>query len=136
SFHFQVAQISVPTYGVPPVKNQVEKSIIHLFKELYEENSVYVQSIKQRRKTEPLHSPFQLSFVQREQAKNNENDIEPDAQNRHIEDKHQSNNRDNQQADNEPNERYIDVRFLVTPKIIGLLRLIIGMTFSNNPLKI
>lgn len=136
SFHFQVAQISVPTYGMPPVKNQVEKSIIHLFKALYEENSVYGQSIKQRRKTEPLHSPFPMSFVQREEAQNNKNDIDTDAQNRHIEDKNQPNNRDNEQADNEPNERYIDVRFLVTPKIIGLLRLIIGMTFSNNPLKI
>src|SRR5699024_7890691 len=74
-----------------------------------------------------------MSFVQREEAQNNKNDIDTDAQNRHIEDKNQPNNRDNEQADN---ERNIDVRFLVTPKIIGLLRLIIGMTFSNNPLKI
>jgi len=37
---------------------------------------------------------------------------------------------------NETNDNNIDVRYLVYPRLHGLLRLIIGMTFANNPLKI
>src|SRR5699024_7047599 len=141
SFHYQVAQISIPAYGMPPVKKQVEQSMLHLLKELYEASSMDIesemgqQSTKQR-STESSKSDFPLRMAEREE-------VNPANQNQSSEEQHNQKADDpeddesgKEKADNEPNERYIDVRFLAVPKFLGLIRLIIGMTFSNNPLKI
>lgn len=141
SFHYNVAQISIPTYGLPPVKKQVGESIIHLFKELYDKNLVdknseNVQVDTQKRSSKSFQNKFPMHMIQREVASETEKQADSTAQNSYIEASDQLESNDKEEADNEPNERFIDVRFLITPKIIGLLRLIIGMTFSNNPLKI
>lgn len=148
SFDYQVAQISIPTYGLPPVKNQVSQSIMHLLKELYEEGSVHhkpenTQQDRKQRSMASSKSTFPIRMVQREEASTSASSTASIEQNQPLDDKNkqevvasEEDESGNEEADNEPNERYIDVRFLVVPKLIGLLRLIIGMTFSNNPLKI
>lgn len=145
SFRYQVAQISIPAYGMPPVKKQVSQSILHLLKELYEVSSMdiepeYAQQNTKQRSTESSKTAFPLRMVEREEASSSQ---EPASQNQSSKKQHNQKSDDTEddesgkeKADNEPNERYIDVRFLAVPKLIGLFRLIIGMTFSNNPLKI
>lgn len=148
SFNFNVAQISIPAFGWPPMKNRIEKSIIQLLFELHgnytaDNPKLYNSKLSEKLKEESMIHIFKRQFpimpIRRQEnpdisfksnldfvhtmEKSNPNNIQGD-RNKHK--------RDAEDA----NDNNIDVRFIVYPRTIGRFRLILGMTFANNPMKI
>lgn len=155
SLLYNVAQISIPTFGFLAMKKRMKKAVIYLLAELYEQDyndksqlehsytpdkqyeETTVHSLKRifpflpmRRQVNPdIHFKSELNFVKEEfHFKRNNNP-------KGKEDK--TNRDDDQDTDSyDINDNNIDVRYLMYPRINGKLKLILGMTVANNPLKI
>lgn len=156
SFRYDVAQISVPTFGFLAMKKRVKKAIIQLLSELYEqdkykdieENQLNEQNkehmeitstllkrifpfLPMKRQINPdIYFKSELDFVKEEF---------------HIQETNDSTEKINSRLENEDDQRThsydindnnIDVRYLMYPRINGKFKLILGMTIANNPLRI
>lgn len=144
SFTYQVAQISLPSYGWPPMQKRINRTITRLVSEMHtyyqikqaqaEGKQSRVQdrhkNVKKLNK-QSFRQRFPIMFIRRQS-----NPDIPKAKNTKPSHDAKSDKRFDSDTDNESNSAHIDVRFLIYPKIIGLLRIMIGMTFANNPLKI
>lgn len=156
SIHYKVAQISIPAYGWVPMKNRIKKTIIQLLSELYYHdtvdtpklyNSVTTEKIAEKSITHLFKRQFPIMPIRRQENpditfKSNfdfENNEYRTANNTSHTQSHYNQN-SKQSSEHEKadtiNDNNIDVRFLIYPKLFGYMRLLLGMTFANNPLKI
>lgn len=159
SFNYKVAQISIPTFGWIPMQKRIEKTIIQLLTELHEHftvddpknyNSIVTEKQNEQSITYLFKRQFPIMPIRRQENPNISFKSEYEFINNKLHadrqldrnDTNDSNTKakeeDTEQAEvaGEQNDNNIDVRFLVYPRLIGRLRLILGMTFANNPLKI
>ena len=158
SFNYKVAQISIPTFGWIPMKRRIEKTIIQLLTELHDHftvdepkhyNSIVSEKQNEKSITYIFKRQFPIMPIRRQENPNISFKSEYEFINHELRADRQleSNNtsesstktkEDTEQTEftAEQNDNNIDVRFLVYPRLIGRLRLILGMTFANNPLKI
>lgn len=156
SFHEQVAQISIPAFGSIPMQKQIERTIIQLLSELYEQDTIeqpkhYNSRMKERQQEKSMTHLFKRQFpimpIRRQEnpdivfkskldfAHNEYRDpSDADMENKNLIDEEGDHTQTKDAG--ETNENNVDVRFLVFPRLHGQLRLILGMTFANNPLKI
>src|SRR5699024_11197675 len=156
SFRYDVAQISVPTFGFLAIKKRVKKTIIQLLSELYEQdkykdmknNQLNEQNKDQVETTSTLLKrifPFlpmkrqvnpdiyfksELDFVKEEFHTQQTNDSTQKVNSR------LENEEEQQTHSYDINDNNIDVRYLMYPRINGIFKLILGMTIANNPLRI
>lgn len=144
SFTYQVAQISLPSYGWPPMQTRISRTITRLISEMYAYNQIkQAQSVEKQSRINTRHKRvkqlnklsfrqrFPVMFIHRQNNPYIHKDKNTESSYNEEKDEHHHSD-----TDNEPNSARIDVRFLIYPKVIGLLRIIIGMTFANNPFKI
>lgn len=157
SFNYQVAQISIPSYGWPPMQKRIGRTITHLLEEMHEQtfskqtDTPPSRTNARKEKTKSFKQRFPIMPILREN--NPEVEDQPDSGKESNRKKTSENKREkktdpgqsdqqkkkrNQEdnIDNEPSERSVDVRFLIQPRIFGQIRAMIGMTFANNPFKI
>lgn len=145
SFTYQVAQISLPSYGWPPMQKRIKRTITRLLDEMHTYTQTKQAQMEQKHsrvdaRHKHIKQSHKQSFKQRFPILPIHRQDNPDINKGTKTTDHSNNDKndehDDSNTDNEPNSAHIDVRFLIYPKILGLLRLMIGMTFSNNPLKI
>lgn len=122
SFDCNVAQISIPIFGFPPLKKNIKTTIIRLLAELYQEDDGNQLNPHYPRADEQKKRKFGLNILKRYIS------LMPI--------RRKENRSSNTHATEETNHQPIDVRFIIYPRINGRIRLIFGMTFANHPMKI
>ena len=156
SFRYDVAQISVPTFGFLAMKKRVKKAIIQLLYELYEqdkykdieENQLNEQNKEQVETTSTLLKRI-FPFLPMKRQINPDiyfkSELDFVKEEFHIQETNDSTEKINSRLENEDDQRThsydindnnIDVRYLMYPRINGKFKLILGMTIANNPLRI
>lgn len=156
SFRYNVAQISVPTFGFLAMKKRVKKAIIQLLSELYEqdkykdieENQLNEQNKEQVETTSTLLKRI-FPFLPMKRQVNPDiyfkSELDFVKEEFHIQETNDSTEKINSRLENEDDQRThsydindnnIDVRYLMYPRINGKFKLILGMTIANNPLRI
>src|SRR5699024_2063379 len=149
SFNYKVAQISIPAYGWIPMRRRIEKTIIQLVAELHENYTaehpkLYNSRNKEKQAETSITHLFKRQFPIMPIRRQENPDIPFKSHLKYVNDElrgHEQEKRDhsdnNEEDDgNIADDNNIDVRYIVFPRINGRLRLILGMTFSNNPMKI
>ncbi|AIF45154.1 hypothetical protein [Virgibacillus sp. SK37] len=109
----QVAQISVPTFGLMPMRKRIRKTLMQMMRELYskESNDKPHARLAVEKKPSPsknknknkLTHQFSLSQIGRMQA-TSKDDV-------------------------------VDLRYFIKSRFTGYLRVLLGMTFANRPWK-
>ncbi|WP_233880150.1 hypothetical protein [Virgibacillus halodenitrificans] len=110
----RVAQISVPTFGLMPMRRRIRKTLLQMMQELYVEESqtespqaklaVKEQPSKSKNKNKnKLTHQFSLSQIGRMKA-TSKDDV-------------------------------VDLRYFIKSRFTGYLRVLLGMTFANRPWK-
>lgn len=156
-FNYQVAQISIPPYGWPPMKKRIRRTIIHLLGEMHDQaksdqtETASTLITTGEEKSRPLQRRFPLIPIRREdepeieEAEHFNKEADKIISSRNIDglltasdSSNQQGQKDNQEdnVDHEPSYNNINVRFLMYSRILGQLRVMIGLTFANNPFKI
>ncbi len=156
SFHYKVSQISIPAFGWVPMENRIKKTIIQLLRELYHHdtvdtpklyNSVATEKVEEKSITHFFKRQFPIMPIRRQEnpditfksnfdfEKNEYRTVNnaEDQQDYYAKNSNQSSGHEKADTINDNN---IDVRFLIYPKLFGYMRLLLGMTFANNPFKI
>lgn len=132
SFKYNIAQISIPNFGWPPMEKRITKTIIHLLSEMLnktnaknssENNSHSQEDIYPKKNTHFIKRVFPIMPIRRQETP-------------YIEDSSLVDSNSNEDNDDNITNTFIDVRYLAIPRLYGLFRLILGMTFANNPMKI
>lgn len=148
SFEYNVAQISIPAFGWPPMKERIRKTIILLLSELYtnagEDRSSLPHSLTEEKQykekaTHLFKRRFPIIPVRRQQSAHASDKYKAqhtDTSSRTDQDVKKNEQQENKKNCHEANDNHIDIRFVVYPNIYGHFRLILGMTFANNPMKI
>lgn len=152
SLNDQVGQISIPSYAFPPMEKRISRTIVEIVNEMHDQamnqtKGTVSESHTKKKKTYSFKRRFLVVPVQREEephiynatySDENYNQIKDDKHDSEVELSEHDKNEKNQEdtTDNEANGHNIDIRFLIFPKTLGKLWVLIGMTFSNNPLKI
>lgn len=144
SFHYQVAQISMPTFGWAPMKKRIVKTITLLLSELYKNDTTnhpkyYNSRTSEKQQVKSITHLFKRQFPIMPILRQENPDISFTSNldfvhNKLLEEKETTSEQD--KYSNEANDNNIDVRFIVYPRLNGRFRLILGMTFANNPMKI
>lgn len=127
SFGCNVAQISIPIFGFPPLKKNIRTTIIRLLAELYQKDN--------KTQVKPYHSSDSRSHIQTKSP------FGLNVLKRYVSIMPPIRRKENQSSDthatqNETHDPPIDVQFIIYPRINGRIRLIFGMTFANHPMKI
>lgn len=139
SLTYHVAQISLPSYGWPPMKKRISRTILFLLNELH----TYTQQKSKTGRTTNVNSRLRQSGKQWrfpiKPVRRQDNPIMESGINVNDSAEKGAMSADPIQGAKEKDEqdsRNINVRYLLYPRIFANLRLLIGMTFANNPLKI
>lgn len=158
SFHYNVAQISIPAFGWIPMQKRIEMTIIHLLAELHENDTTdqpkyYNSSLSEKQQEKSITHLFKRQFpimpIRRQEnpdisfksrlahVHNGQTELEnDDAHDFHEEQSSKAKINGKTEENHDVNDNNIDVRFIVYPRLNGRFRLILGMTFANNPMKI
>lgn len=159
SFNYKVAQISISAFGWAPMQNRIEKTMIQLLYELYKNHTTdhprnYNSRTSEKQQEKSMTHIFKRQFPILPIRRQENPDIYFKSRLDYVNNKlHKKENidsdsikednsyeceKDSKQDEysNEANDNNIDVRFVIYPRIYGRLRLILGMTFANNPFKI
>lgn len=114
SFEYCIAQISIPTFGCPPLKKRITKTLIQLMLEMFNQvNEELDSGVKSNKQYIKRVFPI-MTFKRQESSSLADNTIQKRKQ----------------------HDDHIDVRYLIASRFHGLWRIILGMTFANNPMKI
>src|SRR5699024_12356509 len=113
-------------YNSRTFEKQKETSMTHIFKRQFPIMPI-------RRQENP-----DISFKSGLDYVNNvlHNNKDKDDNNMDEESTEDKDDKDKEDSSNEANDNNIDVRYIVFPRVNGRMRLILGMTFANNPMKI
>lgn len=158
SFNYKVAQISIPAFGWVPMQKRIQRAIIQLLSELHGNytadnpkhyNSRTFEKQKETSMTHIFKRQFPIMPIRRQENPdisfksgldyvNNvlHNNKDKDDNNMDEESTEDKDDKGKEDSSNEANDNNIDVRYIVFPRVNGRMRLILGMTFANNPMKI
>ncbi|MBY7145134.1 hypothetical protein KFZ56_19120 [Virgibacillus sp. NKC19-3] len=103
-----IAQISIPSFGLFPMRKRIRKTLLKLMENLYAGSLFELEKQKQtragRRKYKKAgKNPFPISFTKREEGYSNQTGA--------------------------------DLRYVITSRVIGYSRVLLGMTRANRPWK-
>lgn len=141
SFHYQVAQISIPAFGFFPIKKRIKKVIIQLVSDLYYHDQSNQTKMYQRQNKDQhsdssinhfLKRTFPLMSIKREDNPN----IHFTSRLDFIKSEFHEHKNEDETDSTEVNDNNINVRYLVFPRLLAKMNLIFGMTMANNPVKI
>ncbi|WP_269411224.1 hypothetical protein [Lentibacillus daqui] len=119
NFEQGVAQLSLPAFGSMPLRSRVRKSIVQLVGELYERR---------------MESSNATTSANKEMVSANENVHQSGKKKGLI--KRQFHFSPIRRVESAEKEEAPDLRFIITPRIHGKLRVLFGMTYANRPWKI
>lgn len=155
SFNYKVAQISIPAYGWVPMQKRIERTIIQLLSELHSNytadhprqyNSRTSEKQQENIMTHVFKRQFPIIPIRRQENPDISFKSNLDYVVNTLHKKSDSNNTEeeadakkdseHEEQTNDATDNNIDVRYVVYPRVNGRFRIILGMTFANNPMKI
>lgn len=133
----KVTLISIPSFGLFPVKRRIKQTISQVMQEMYSNNDKNTHTEVMTRKTYRQHKkkdenrPFwsvQRVAISRGTETENEQD-ETNAEAVHQQDQHEGEEKETQQD----TEHRSDIRYIIQSRLLGQFRILAGMVFANRP---
>lgn len=136
----KVALVSIPSFGLFPIKTRIKRTIKQVTKEMYLDSEEETDSkTKHTRKSFRKHKkqtqasirwPVQRVFINKDAS------LEKKQEDADSKDIHKEADHTNQEEETQENtEKQSDVRHIIQSKAIGQLRILAGMVYSNQPWK-
>lgn len=131
---FNIAFVSIPSLGFFPMKKRVKHIIRNTISDLQQtDNPEALEDDTVKKHVAPF------SFIQRFTYTSGSSDkqtLKKETNKENTNYEPNKNNADEQDYTQEETEDQADIRYVITSKLIGQMRLLAGMTFANRPWKV
>lgn len=126
-----IALVSIPSLGIFPMKKRIKNIIVNILRDLRQNQNR--ESVEETIETKRI-SPF--SFIQRYTFTTGSSDkqtLEKQTKEKNADNKRDKDNEDEKNYTQEDTEKQADIRYIITSKSVGQIRLLAGMTYANRP---
>src|SRR5690625_3858417 len=125
-FNERIAQISLPAFGWLHKRKRIERTMIHLLSKLHNFGKTDCPVTSKEPKGRSAFNKCRNHFPIRSIHLSKNDSLSPHSNLNDYREKHVRTSYNNR----------VDDRYIVSPRFFGLFKLVIGMTFANNPMKI